>query len=86
MPCSAKIEDASVTARDVCISSTDPSLGSSKPTADIHTMRHGRNGARSPVTDGIFTKVDWSEWAMPVVSVAKKYGYVRLCRDFKVIA
>ena len=34
--------------------------------------------------DGILTKVDWSEWATPVVSVAKKDGFFRLCRDFKV--
>ena len=34
--------------------------------------------------DGIVTKVDWSEWATPVVSVAKKDGSVRLCGDSKV--
>ena len=34
--------------------------------------------------DGILTKVDWSEWATPVVSVVQKDGSVRLCPDFKV--
>ena len=34
--------------------------------------------------EGSLTKVEWSEWATPIVSVFKKDGSVRLCGDYKV--
>ena len=33
---------------------------------------------------GILSKVDWCEWATPIVPVVKKTGAVRICGDFKV--
>ena len=35
-------------------------------------------------SDGIITKVDWSEWATPIVPVPKQSGSVRICGDFKI--
>ncbi|XP_051784512.1 uncharacterized protein K02A2.6-like [Erpetoichthys calabaricus] len=34
--------------------------------------------------EGILTKVEWSEWATPIVPVVKGDGTVRICGDFKV--
>ena len=33
---------------------------------------------------GILSKVDWCEWATPIVPVVKNTGAVRICGDFKV--
>ena len=34
--------------------------------------------------DGVLEKVDFSEWAAPIVAVPKKDGRVRICGDYKV--
>ena len=33
--------------------------------------------------EGILTKVEWSDWATPIVPVPKKDGSVRICGDYK---
>ena len=33
--------------------------------------------------EGILTKVEWNEWATPIVPVPKKDGSVRICGDYK---
>ena len=63
-----------------------PSFGSSKP--DRPLLYAPRDKVATDLdrleNDDILTKVDWREWATPVVSVAKKDGSVSLCGDFKV--
>ena len=34
--------------------------------------------------EGILTKVEWSEWATPIVPVPQQDGSVRLCGDYKI--
>ena len=36
--------------------------------------------------EGIVTKVKWSEWGTPIVTVPKKDGSVRICGEYKVTA
>ena len=34
--------------------------------------------------EGVIERVDYSEWAAPIVTVPKKDGSFRICRDYKV--
>ena len=34
-------------------------------------------------SEGILSKVEWSDWATPIVPVPKQDGSVRICGDFK---
>ena len=36
------------------------------------------------VSQGVVKKVEWSDWASPIVGVPKKDGSIRICGDFKV--
>ena len=38
---------------------------------------------RSLQNEGILSKVEWSDWATPIVRVPKKDGSVRICGDYK---
>jgi len=35
-------------------------------------------------SEGVLTKVEWSEWGTPIVPVLKRDGSVRICGDCKV--
>jgi hypothetical protein len=38
---------------------------------------------KRPQSEGILSKVEWSDWATPIVPVPKQDGSVRICRHFE---
>ena len=55
---------------------TSPMLYALKPKVEEELRRLQK--------ERILTKVEWSEWATPIVPVPKKDGSVRLCGDYKI--
>ena len=60
-----------------------PELVKARPVA--HALKERVNAELDKlVQDGVLEKVDYSEWATPIVQIPKKDGSVRICGDFKV--
>jgi hypothetical protein len=54
---------------------------SSQP--QFRKARHVPYSLRPKVEEGILSKVEWSDWATPIVPVPKQDGSIRIFGDFK---